>query len=214
MKNLSDTAKNIRIISTDNKEYREFCKAKTALNRVNSKETNPDKKMYVGKWLESAINNEIQNYQRLDERRIIRWESFSPSSKVCIHYKEVDGLVLLPDSSVLIFEIKGSLSKSTIKSGIDQLNTSNKLLSRVFKNIFSILILGYCRSIDSEFGCASSEERNNLLSIHEFPICKSFEVFSGSVFGAKNCLILDSHQINNLVNKYGHPYESEDKEPY
>ena len=214
MKNSSDTAKNIRIISTDNKEYRDFCKEKATRNRVNSKETIPDKKMYVGKWLERAINNEIQNYLHLDERRIIRWESFSSFHKVCIHYKEVDGLVILPNSSVLIFEIKGSLSKSTIKSGIDQLNASNKLLSRVFKNIFSILILGDCRSIDPEFGCATSEEINNLLSIHEFPICESFEVFSGPAFGAKNCLILDGHQINNLVDKYGDPYESDDIEPY
>jgi hypothetical protein len=49
MKNSSDTAKNIRIISTDNKEYRDFCKEKATRNRVNSKETIPDKKMYIGK---------------------------------------------------------------------------------------------------------------------------------------------------------------------
>jgi len=103
MQHSSNNIKNVRLIDSSNKEYRAFCKDKIIQKNTNSKEKIPDKKMFVGRWLEIVVNSQIMQYQALDTRRVIRWESLSPTGRVNPHYKEVDGLITLPNNSVLLF---------------------------------------------------------------------------------------------------------------
>ena len=198
--------KNVRLISPKNQEYKSYCKKIISEKNTNSSEKNTDQKMYVARWLEASIKSELLPFHCFSENRIIKWENVNSSRNMKSRYKEIDGVFNSSSTSVSIYEIKGSLSKSSIKSGIDQINDSRMLLSRVYKNIYSTLILADWRSIDSEFGCAELEEIDNLLSLNEFDVYRSLEKLQDSFSKSKICVILDESSIDKLVQKYGHPY--------
>lgn len=156
------------------------------------------------------MKTEIQPLIKLNENRIIRWESHSPGKKVYIRYKEVDEIINYSIGTVAAIEIKASLSKSSIKSGIDQLKESQFLLSKAFKNVFSILILADCRSIDSDFGYTESSMRDLLLAENEFQICSAIDILKTPLIDTKICIIFDESQVQKLVTKYGNPYDFDD----
>jgi len=96
-----------------------------------------------------------------------------------------------------------------MKSGVDQLNNSTQLLSKIYKNIFSLLILADCRYIDQDFGYSENEVMHNFLSAHEFKIYDDLTILQSTITDPKICIVLDELKISQFIDTYGHPYEDQ-----
>jgi hypothetical protein len=207
MKNITSSFKNIRLIPQNNKEYQKYCFNKKQEKKINKGETVPDKKMYVGKWLEKVIISELSEFHTFSEKNIIRWESVNSSQRIYTCFKELDGVMDLSNTSVATIEIKGSFSKSSIKDGLVQTKNAELLLKRVYKTVSQILIFADCRTIDSDFGYASSDVIDTLFEDKDFFISDNLIILKGEILEKKICIFLDEHEVSKFIQKYGNPYE-------
>lgn len=202
---------NIRLINSQNNEYRAYCRRMRLEKNINTKEKIKDQTIYVSSWLESAVVSELQKTLTPHTDNILQWDVLGPTNIISRKFKELDGVFSLTEDSITVIEIKASQSKSSISRGITQLDSTRKILNSRFKKIISILVSADCRNLSNIFGQAELSLIEELATEYNYVLLKDLNLITKLEHSLNYLYLLDTDSIFKLTHEYGLPdFEKED----
>ena len=180
---------NVRLINSQNTEYKAYCRRKNLEKRINSTAKIKDSTLDVSRWLELTLVTELQKNLTIHADNILQWQAMDATNLIRRKYKELDGVFNLTTDSIV------------------QLNDSKLILKHRFKRITSVLVAADCRNLHDSFGKSEEPIITSLAAEHDYSILDNLTLLSTTIVQTNSnylCL-LDLEVVTHLTDVYGAP---------
>jgi len=127
----------VKLLAPDDCGYVSWCRGKRlekARAKVSSVYIGRDPRQEFGDLMESLALEWLGKYVTFQKERILSWKDFTKPGNVYTGYREIDGVVNLGCSGLILYECK-CVSPKQVKNnlGIQQLNTAKSILGESTK---------------------------------------------------------------------------------
>lgn len=129
----------------------------TFLAKVNSGAKTPDPRLELTQLVEGRIRQELNLLLTPTHLRVLRWEEIDQRNRLVVRFRELDGVFETANGITVLLEVKASASKGSLKTGLEQLQSSLKTATHARPNTIGLLVVADLGEWYDMFGQAASQ---------------------------------------------------------
>ena len=116
--------KGVMLLPLAAESYRRNVAHHTFLAKVNAPTKVPDPRLELTNFVEDWVRQELRSHFIETSYRVLRWEQLDARNHYVVRFRELDGVFDVGRGVKLLLEVKASASKSSLKSGLQQLRSA------------------------------------------------------------------------------------------
>jgi hypothetical protein len=121
--------------------YRRNVAHHTFLAKVNAPTKVPDPRLELTNFVEDWVRQELRSHFIETSYRVLRWEQLDARNYYVVRFRELDGVFDVGRGVKLLLEVKASASKSSLKSGLQQLRSAVQTAVHAYPNTIGLLVI-------------------------------------------------------------------------
>jgi len=148
--------KGVMLLGVDSPAYLRHMAHHTYIAKLNSGSRVPDPRQELTKLVEGQVRAAMLEWFSPTAFRILRWEELDASNLYKIKFRELDGVFQTNIGTTVLLEVKASASKSSLKSGLAQLQAAVNTLKLAKSRVIGILVIANLGEWFEMFGQAAA----------------------------------------------------------
>lgn len=148
--------KGVMLLGVDSPAYLRHMAHHTYIAKLNSGIRVPDPRQELTKLVEDKVRAAMLEWFAPTSFRILRWEELDASNRYKIKFRELDGVFHWNTGTTVLLEVKASASKSSLKSGLTQLQAAVNTLKHANPRVIGILVIADLAEWYDMFGQAAA----------------------------------------------------------
>lgn len=148
--------KGVMLLPLDAASYRRHTAHHTFLAKVNSGTKVADPRQVLTRLVEERARQEMQLHHCQTDFRVLRWEQLDSCNRYALKFRELDGVFESSSGSTVLLEVKASASKSSLRTGLEQLGLAVSLTTRAMGHTIGVLVVADLGEWFDTFGEAAA----------------------------------------------------------
>jgi hypothetical protein len=149
--------KGVMLLPFDATSYRRHVAHHTSLAKANTGTKIADPRQELTGMVEDCVRQEMQLQYSQTDFRVLRWEQLDPCNRYVVKFRELDGVFETCNGTTMLLEVKASASKSSLRTGLEQLHASVRTATRAKARTIGVLVIADLGEWFDTFGEAAAE---------------------------------------------------------
>ncbi len=149
--------KGVMLLSLDSASYRRHVAHHTSLAKANSGTKIADPRQELTGMVEDCVRQEMQIHYSQTDFRVLRWEQLNPRNRYVVKFRELDGVFETCNGTTVLLEVKASASKSSLRTGLEQLHASVRTATHANARTIGVLVVANLGDWFDTFGEAAAQ---------------------------------------------------------
>ena len=149
--------KGVMLLPFDAASYRRHVAHHTSLAKANSGTKIADSRQELTGMVEGCVRQEMQLHYSQTDFRVLRWEQLDSRNRYVVKFRELDGVFETSNGSSILLEVKASASKSSLRTGLEQLHASVRTATHAKARTIGVLVVADLGEWFDTFGEAAAQ---------------------------------------------------------